>query len=296
MRRAVCCSACVVVAAFGVLGHAQGPTPPPKVLRIFEENVKVGKEPAHEKVEIAWQRAFAAAKVPIQILAMKAIAGPPQAWFISPFDSMADVERAARAQDKLTAFMAQNDAYDAQDADLVNGRRTLLAVFRDDLSYAPANAAPVPKLRYFDVEIFQTRPGHTAEFVESRKIGRAAHQKASMPDSSIMYEVVAGAASGTFIRFRGVQALGDQDRYDEAHRGNPFRDAMMADQKRADELTASSVINTQHTIFEFDPKMSYMAKEFTSADPDFWTPKPKMSTANAPAAPAAAPEPAKAKK
>jgi uncharacterized protein involved in type VI secretion and phage assembly len=43
-------------------------------------------------------------------------------------------------------------------------------------------------------------------------------------------------------------------------------------------------VNIQHLIYQFDPKMSYMPKEFTSADPDFWTPKPKpTASSSAPA-------------
>ncbi len=107
-----------------------------------------------------------------------------------------------------------------------------------------------------------------------------------MPDSTVYYAVAAGAPNGTFLRFRGVQSLGDQDRYEQAHSAKAYQDAVGANQKRIDELTSSSVVNIQHVIFEFDPKMSYMPKAFTSVDPDFWTPKPKpaASTAGAGAA------------
>lgn len=277
-----------VVVALGVVGHAQQPTPPPKVLLIAEENVKVGKGPAHEKLETNWARAWATAKWPRAVLAMTTIAGPSQAWFISPYDSMAAMETAARDEAKHP-FSAQNDSFIAQDADNVSSVRMLVATYREDLSYLPANAPPVPKLRYFDVEIFQTRPGHTAEFIESRKLNKAAHERASMADSLVIYAITAGAPNGTFIRFRGVQSLGDEDRYDQAHAGKAFQDAAASTQKRMDELTAASVANIQHVIFEFDPKMTFMPKEFTSVDPDFWTPKPKPPTATSGgAAPASA--------
>jgi hypothetical protein len=175
-------------------------------------------------------------------------------------------------------FSAQNDGLIAQDADNLTSVRTMIATYRDDLTYLPANAPPVPKLRYFDVEIFQTRPGHTGEFIESRRLNKAAHERAAMADSLVFYAVAAGAPNGTFIRFRGVQSLGDQDRYDQAHAAKAFQDATASTQKRMDELTSASVVNIQHVIFEFDPKMTYMPKEFTSVDPDFWTPKPKPAT------------------
>ena len=49
----------------------QAAPPPPPVLRIFEENVKVGKVPAHEKLESSWTKMWAAQKYPGQSLAMK---------------------------------------------------------------------------------------------------------------------------------------------------------------------------------------------------------------------------------
>jgi hypothetical protein len=256
-------------------GQQGTPPPPPAVIRIFEENVKVGKNAVHEKLETNWVKAFAAAKWPGQTLAMKTIAGPPQAWFIEPHESMASVEKLAKDTEKMTALTAQTDLLSAQDGDLLTGVRTIIATYRADLSYLPSNAMPVPKLRYFDVEIFQVRPGHDAEFIESRKLTKAAHEQASMPDSMVYYTVAAGAPNGTFIRFRGVQSLADQDRYEQAHAGKAYQDAVSASTKRINELTSSSVVNIQHVIYEFDPKMSYMPKEFTSIDPDFWTPKPK---------------------
>jgi hypothetical protein len=280
MKRTLCYAMCVGVLRAAV-PRAQTPAPPPKVIRIFEENVKVGKAAAHEKVETNWTKAFASAKWPGQSLAMKTIAGPPQAWFIEPHESMASIEKLSNDTEKMTALTAQTDLLSAQDGELLTGVRTIIATYREDLSYLPANGLPVPKLRYFDVEIFQVRPGHNAEFIESRQLMKAAHEKAKMPDGTVYYAVAAGAPNGTFFRFRGLQSLADEDRYESAHSAKSYQDAVGASTKRIDELTSSSVVNTQHLIYQFDPKMSYMPKEFTSVDPDFWTPKPKPAVSNA---------------
>ena len=269
------------VLLLAVAAQAQAPAPPPKVIRIFEENVKVGKNAAHEKLETNWAKAFARAKWSGQDLAMKTIAGPPQAWFIEPHDSMASIEKLAKETEKMTALTAETDLLSAQDGELLTGVRTIIATYREDLSYLPGNTAPLPKMRYFDVEIFQVRPGHNAEFIESRRLTKAAHEKAKMPDEMVYYAVAAGAPNGTFIRFRAVQSLADQDRYDEAHNAKTYQDALSASSKRIDELTSASVANVQHLIYQFDPKMSYMPKDFTSVDPDFWTPKPKPAVTSA---------------
>jgi hypothetical protein len=292
MKRAFRYSAWVAVSFAVVSLRAQQPAgpPPPAVLQIFEETVKVGKVPAHEKLETRWTKTLVDGKWPGQTLAMKTIAGAQQAWFVTPHESMASIEKLAKDAEKMTALTAQTDLLSAQDADLVSGVRSMFATYRSDISYLPANSVPVPKLRYFDVEIFQTRPGHTAEFIESRQLTKAAHEKAAMPDGMVWYAIVAGAPNGTFVRFRGLQSLADADRYDKAHTAKAYQDAAGATQKRIDELTSASVTNTQHFIFELDPKWSFMPKEFTAQDPEFWTPKPKATPSTAPAAEAQKPK------
>lgn len=280
MKRTFCYAMWVGV-LLAAVAQAQAPAPPPKVIAIFEENVKVGKDAAHEKLESNWARTWVNAKWPGQTLAMKTIAGPSQAWFVEPYESMASFEKLQHDTDKMTALTAQTDLLSAQDGELLTGARRIIATYREDLSYLPANGLPVPRLRYFDVEIFQVRPGHNAEFVESRQLTKAAHEKAKMPDSMVYYAVAAGAPNGTFIRFRGLQSLADEDRYEGAHSAKNYQDAVGASTKRIDELTSSSVVSIQHLIYQFDPKMSYMPKDFTSMDPDFWTPKPKPAVSNA---------------
>lgn len=280
----------VLFAVVSVRAQQPAAPPPPPVLQIFEETVKVGKVPAHEKLETRWTKTLVDAKWPGQTIAMKTIAGAQQAWFITPHQSMASIEKLAKDVEKMAALNAQTDLLTAQDAEFVSGVRSIFATYRSDISYVPANSVPVPKLRYFDVEIFQTRPGHTAEFVESRQLTKAAHEKASMPDGMVYYAVAAGLPNGTFLRFRGLQSLADADRYDKAHTAKTYQDAVSGTQKRIDELTSASVINTQHFIFEFDPKWSFMPKEFTSQDPEYWTPKPKTAPAATPPADAQKPK------
>ena len=50
--------------------------------------------------------------------------------------------------------------------------------------------------------------------------------------------------------------------------------------KKFSELEAATIESSQHNLFVFSPKMSYVSDEWIKADPDFWKPK-----ASAPAAP-----------
>lgn len=44
---------------------------------------------------------------------------------------------------------------------------------------------------------------------------------------------------------------------------------------------AASIVNSESILFAVSPQMSYVPKEWVTADPDFWKPKP-VETAKAP--------------
>jgi len=68
----------------------------------------------------------------------------------SPHGSFAPT---SAVRDAVPHIRAQTDLLSAQDGDLLTGVRTIIATYREDLTYLPATALPVPTLRYFDVEI-----------------------------------------------------------------------------------------------------------------------------------------------
>jgi hypothetical protein len=70
---------------------------------------------------------------------------------------------------------------------------------------------------------------------------------------------------------------------DAGRRGKALRDALgeegaAAVLKTSSEVTASS----ESFLFAFNPRMSYVSKEFAAADPDFWAPKPPPKPATPP--------------
>ena len=54
-------------------------------------------------------------------------------------------------------------------------------------------------------------------------------------------------------------------------------------QKKFQGLVSDSIMSSETSIYAFSPKMSNVGKDIASADPEFWTPKPKP--APKPAAP-----------
>src|SRR5208282_5637196 len=101
------------------LAIAQPSFTPPPVLRVVQEDVKEGKGAAHEKSEAA---------------------------FMQGLSSIASIVESQAGLD--TPEFAALDAIDSQ---LFSSRRSLIAIYRSDLSYG-ADKINLPKTRFFSIE------------------------------------------------------------------------------------------------------------------------------------------------
>ena len=119
-------------------------------------------------------QAAAKANYPAHILGMTAMTGTSQAWFLEGHDTFASIAESQAALDK-----PEFGALDAADAELRTGSRSMIAVYRPDLSYA-ADKANLPKMRFFNIETIRVRAGPGPEVRRSgqgadcggREIGR----------------------------------------------------------------------------------------------------------------------------
>ncbi len=257
-------------AAFQAQTQSSAPPGPPKVLQIFREEVKPGKQVTHEKIEAGWPRAFAKANWPIHYFAMTTVSGPNEAWFITGYDSFAALEKDRHDIDKSATLKAELDQLSSQDGELLAGTRSIIATYREDLSYR--TSINLPQMRYVSLTTVRVRPGHTEDYVTRRKMAIAALEKANINFPSVVYQISSGAPSGTYLTFRPLKSLAEMD----GTGGTAFRDAMGAENmKKYQQLESEAILFTETILYSFSPKMSYVGKEFASADPDFWTPKPK---------------------
>ena len=259
------------------------------MLQIFREEVKPGKTAAHEKVEAGWPRAFAKAKWPTYYLAATSVTGPSEAWFITGYDSYASYETDQKNLEKASALFAETQRLSALDGELLTQGRSMLATYRGDLSYN--TGVDLAKMRYFTITVTRVRPGHDAEFVEARKTVKAAHEKAGLTDPAVIFQVTAGAPSGTYLVLVPRASLEELDRSEAIH-GDAYRQALggEAGQKRLAEIQSSALISSESNHFAFSPTMSYSSPRMVEGDPAFWTPKPAAAPKPPAAADATAPE------
>jgi hypothetical protein len=272
----LCAVALILSGATAALAQAQAPAPmgPPKLLQIIREEVKVGKGPAHEKNEVGYPQAFKKAKWPTNFLAITSITGPSEAWFLIGYDSFEAWEKDRQAIEKNTALIAELNQLDAKDAEFVSGTRSLVAVYREDLSHRPG--MNIAQMRYFRMLTFRVRPGHEADFGEAVKIVRAGYEKADVEIHWAVFQISSGMPGPTFLVFAPTKSLKEVD---VLLAQAPKVQAAEGEDgvKKLQKLAADGYLTIESNIYAFSPKMSYVSKELAAGDPDFWTPKPKAA-------------------
>ena len=244
---------------------AQEPGGPPAVLRIFREDIKEGKDAAHEKTEAAFMQAAAKAKYPVNILALTSMTGTSQAIFLEGHSTFASI---ADAQTVLET--AEFRKLDAADAELRTGGRSMIASYRPDLSYG-VDKINLPRVRFFNIDTIRVRQGQEQRFADLGKLLVAGAQKSGDTQPEVMYQVVSGAPSGTFVLLEPMESLKSMDEGPERDRA--LIQAMRNGPETLRELS-DSIANEESLLFNVDPVMSLPAKEWVTASPEFWKPKP----------------------
>jgi hypothetical protein len=173
------------------------------------------------------------------------------------------------------SFAADLEVANVQDGELRTGSRTLLAVFRNDLSYRPAEAmSSLPKCRHMGVTVLRIKYGHEADLAQLAKLVIDSDEKSNSVQPVLAYQVISGGPSGTYLLFSPMDSLA---RMDEAPARTAAARQAMGDRnrQRLDALAPEVVQSAESLLFAFNSRMSYVSKEFAAADPEFWNPKPK---------------------
>ncbi len=270
--------ALLVLLAVGMSGTAVGEDNsgmmPPKVLVITREYTKPGRSGTpHERTESAFVQAMSRAKWPTHYLAVESLSGKNRALFLTGYESFDAWEIDAHAVQKNAALSSALDRAWAGDGELLS--ETDGGTFRFNEEYSLRPAVDIAHMRYFEISIFQVRPGHEKDWSDIVKMVTAAYQK--IPDAHwAAYENVYGFPDNTYLIFNPMKSASEIDK--NFAEGKDFVAAMGEDgMKKLSELSAAAIEMTQTNLFAFNPRMSYVSDDWVKADPDFW--KPKAATA-----------------
>ena len=245
--------------------------PPPKVLALYREYLKPGKAgTVHEKSESAFVQAVTKAKVPTNYLAVDSISGRPRSLFLFPYDSFDGIEKDYMNTQKNPALATALDHAMVTDGELLSDMDSTLLAYREDQSLRPN--VDIAHMRYFEISLFQVRPGHGKDWDDIVKLVLAAYEK--VPDAHwATYEVVYGQQpNSTYVVFTAIKSAADIDK--EFAQDKDFVAAMGEDgMKKLAELETQALESRQSNLFSFNPRMSYPPERWVKADPDFWKPK-----------------------
>jgi hypothetical protein len=249
----------------------RGNTTIPKVLQITREFMKPGKAGmAHDRAESAFIEAMSRAKWPTHYLGMTSLSGKQRALFLTRYESFEAWEKDIAAVEKNTTLSTALDRAGMADGELLDSIDQGVFVFNQELSLRPR--ADLSPMRYMEISVYRVKPGHDSGWNELVKMVKAGYEK-GVPDAHWgVFEQVYGGDGGTYLVLTARKSLSEVDRGFEQDK--QFEAAMGEEGlKKLGELIAGTVESSQHQLFAFNPRMSYVADEWIKANPDFWKPK-----------------------
>jgi hypothetical protein len=265
--------ALALLAVWSVPAVAQSATAgtPPAILEIYRDQVKPGKMADYTRLEGEAARACAHASI-WPYLAMQAVTGPQEVWFVSGFDSYAAMEKSAEPFVRNAGLAAELGKMMEAKAALVNDPHTVILEYREDLGRNKGLVSA--QARFFNVTVVRVYPGREKDFEEGQRIIRSVRERAGVVDNRAVYQVVSGMAANTYLVFSPYHS------FQEAGEAlSPFaQDEDLDDSQRTRlrELRLAAVQNAETFVFSISPPMSNPAGEWIVDDPEFWRSSPPL--------------------
>ncbi len=208
------------------------------------------------------------------------MSGKSRALFLTQYESFEAWEKDNAAVEKNTALSAALDRAGMADGELLDSIDQGVFVFNEELSLRPR--PDLSQMRYLDISAYHVRPGHGKDWNELVKMVKSAYEKAVPEAHWGVFAQYYGGDGGTYLVLTARKSLSEVDR--GFLESKQFQAAMGEDgMKKLGELVAAAVESSQHNLFAFNPRMSYVSDEWIKSAPDFWKPKTVMAPAAKPA-------------
>lgn len=279
------------VAAFALGGSAaRGQAPaakpdagaPPPILWIEREVVKPGGMEAHTEAVRKVLATYEKGKLPIAAIALStAIGDENEMVYLVAFDSFHAIDDLEAQFGKAPPDIIQELVQREQEESSQHAsKRTMVAVYRPDLSYRPDVAAMAQATI---VSTFQhiVHFGHEKEYAEEVNFLAGALDKAGVDWHWFTYQVVSGAPTGTYIRIQPMKSIGDWDAHGQqvAALSATLDDA---GRERMWKLWGNTILQaggSEETpvsrLYAIRPDQSHVSDGFAALNPQFWRPKRK---------------------
>lgn len=233
--------ALLALALLPAAAYAQGPSEPPVYLRFLRT---LGRP------DLALVNSYAAAGTDVTVIAATSISGDQESWLIESHDSFAAIEE---LDQKLNV---DTDA------------RILIGLYLPNLSYRPDQAIRnLPKARYFNLTVYRILPGTDSTFGDLIRARRAAFDAINLDRPEMVYRIISGANSGTYILLAPLTSLRQMD--NGLARNPAYAEAMTEGGSANRKIAVETVINRENTLLRIQPA-------FSRVPADFWAPPPQQ--------------------
>jgi hypothetical protein len=246
------------------------PATQPKFLHIYREQVKPNRGADHAQWETGWPAAFEKAKATTPYLALSAITGPQEVWYVAPYASQAAYGETTAWEEAQPGLSAELERLAKGDSEFLAEANALQAVATPELSHG---AYPdLAKQRYWEITTFRIRPGHEPEWIAATNAYKAAAARSAPGAGWRTYRVVAGAPDGTYLVFSSVASFGEFDKM-MAEGEATMKGATAEEMTTLGKFMRESVITVSTNRYRLDPKQSFVDAATKAKDPAFWSPK-----------------------
>jgi hypothetical protein len=209
---------------------------------------------AHKHRAASWNHAFKEAGIKVHYLGASSIAAPNGAlWFVL-YESLGDVEKQ----------MQEEAANPTRGSGPISVYTKMLARRRDDLSYRPD--FNLGEYKFFAVHIFHIKLAHGRDAMEVFKIFNAAREKSGSEIHIVVYEVMSGAAEGTFLSIVPRKSLAEMEQGDQRMQQAVGEDGW----RRVRELADAGGFTLDNSLFAIEPSYSNVPEEMAAANSNFW--------------------------
>jgi hypothetical protein len=237
---------------------AQGLTDVPPILQIVRKPGTGGN---------GTLRPYSDAKAAVDVVGMTAITGLPETWGIELHQTFAEIEDLDRA---LVSAPVNGANYAQPTAeDILAPSRTMILLYQPGWSYRPQEAVRrFPRARYFHVSIYRMQPGSEADLGELMRLRRHEMDSVNLDRPDLVYRVVSGAPSGTYIILSPMLSLKPLD--DGVAKLPVFAEPLAAAEAASTKNAASKELRREHLLMRVEPSQSYVSDDFAVPDKEFW--------------------------
>jgi hypothetical protein len=173
-----------LVASVSVNAFAQAvPATQPKFLHIFREQVKPARGAEHAQWEAGWPAAYEKAKSTTAYLALSAITGPQEVWYVVPYATQAAYGETMAWEEAQPGLTAEVDRLAKGDAEFLADANALQAVAVPELSHGAFT--DIAKQRYWGDPTFRIRPEPRAAWIAATNAYKAAAALGRAPTGAL---------------------------------------------------------------------------------------------------------------